>query len=863
MQTNRNKIFAIAIVTILAVSICSATLLSNTVSAHTPAWTITPVAYCYASPSPIGVGQSGLVFGWLNYVIAGANAFNNIRFENYEFIITAPDGTKETFTFDTVSDTTSAQALPYTPDQVGTYTIEFNFPGQTFDFGGAYQGDYYTPASATFQWIVQEDSVNILPQNALPTEYWARPINQNLNTYAAFTIGSNWLGGAAQSSGLGALPQSYIQYNGAVPLTPHVMWTKPIEFGGALGSTISEPTSPADEPGAYYSGMAYNIRFQNPMIINGVLYYQKPSGYSGYGGGEVAVDLLTGEEIWSNDNIYPTFATMTNFKSANGYGPGGAILWQSIRSGPSTTWVGYNAFDGKWAFNITNVPSGTQVRTNGGDLCIYQLSYNQTAKSGWLALWNMTKLFGSTSSIDVWAAPGRVFDGTSSVCYSWNVTVTADLIGDTNPTIIGVVPGKAILGASSSLATTSQPRPNNDPWTIWALNDDDNSRGSLMWKKQYDAPAYNQTQMFATYPIDPTTMTFAMTIAETGQRLGYSLQSGEKLWGPLGEMYGFQYYSSRSGVPYNGNFYVSGYGGIVYCYSMLDGHLIWTYGNGGAGNSTNMADNGPWGNYPTQIAAFGNGVVYTFTGEHSPSNPLYGGALTRALNATTGEELWTLLDWSACGLGNSMQSFPMADGYGVMYNCYDSQLYTVGKGPTRMTVTAPDVATTVSQYITIRGTVTDISAGTQQNEQAMRFPNGVPAVSDESMSAFMAALYEDQPLPSNITGVPVSIYAIDANGNYRIIGTTTSDVNGMFTLNWAPDIEGNYQVYAVFEGSKGYFGSSAETSFYAAAATPAPTATTVNNLVTTSDLMTYIGIAIAVIVIAVAVVGALIIKKHA
>jgi hypothetical protein len=385
MQKTKNKTLAIVIISILSLSICSAMLSNNLASAHSPPWTITPVAYTYAAPSPCGVGQPALIFGWLNYVINGALVTNDNRFENYQFIITAPDGTQEHFDFDKVMDTTSAQAFSYTPKQTGVYNITFIFPGQTFDFGGAYQGDYYTPANATYLWTVQEEPATVLQQNPLPSEYWARPINQNLNTFNAITLGSNWLGGCAQSSGLMALPQSYIQYNGAVPLTSHVMWTKPIEFGGALGSTISEPAQDADEPGAYYSGMAYNIRFQNPIIINGVLYYQKPSGYNGYGGGEVAVDLLTGEEIWHNDNIYPTFATMTNFKSENGYGPGGDILWQAVSSGYGgpTTWIGYNAFDGKWAFNITNVPSGAQVRMNDGSLCIYQFNYNQTAKSGW------------------------------------------------------------------------------------------------------------------------------------------------------------------------------------------------------------------------------------------------------------------------------------------------------------------------------------------------------------------------------------------------------------------------------------------------------------------------------------------------
>ena len=256
-------------------------------------------------------------------------------------------------------------------------------------------------------------------------------------------------------------------------------------------------------------------------------------------------------------------------------------------------------------------------------------------------------------------------------------------------------------------------------------------------------------------------------------------------------------------------------------------------------------------------------MLYTFSGEHSPTNPLYNGELTRAINATTGEELWTLLDWSGCGLGNTMESFPIADGYGTFYNCYDSQIYTLGRGPSQTSVSAPNLAATVGVPVTIRGTVMDISAGTNQNEQAARYPNGVPAVSDESMSAFMAAIYEDQVMPSDLVGVPVVVYVQDANGNYRQIGQTTTDASGMYSLSWAPDISGEYMVYATFQGTKGYFGSSAETSFYAMdAATPAPTPVAIANYATTGDLMAYIVGAAIAIIIAIVVVGLLIIRRR-
>jgi hypothetical protein len=50
----------------------------------------------------------------------------------------------------------------------------------------------------------------------------------------------------------------------------------------------------------------------------------------------------------------------------------------------------------------------------------------------------------------------------------------------------------------------------------------------------------------------------------------------------------------------------------------------------------------------------------------------------------------------------------------------------------------------------------------------------------------------------------------------------------MFTFAWSPDIEGQYIIVATFAGSNSYYGSSAESSFYAveapATATPQPTA---------------------------------------
>ncbi len=146
-------------------------------------------------------------------------------------------------------------------------------------------------------------------------------------------------------------------------------------------------------------------------------------------------------------------------------------------------------------------------------------------------------------------------------------------------------------------------------------------------------------------------------------------------------------------------------------------------------------------------------------------------------------------------------SYAIADGFNTWFNGYDGQLYTVGRGPSQTTISAPDVGLASGQSVVLRGLVTDISAGTQQTQQKADFPNGVPVSSDASMAAWMGYVYQQQPLPTNFTGVPVTISVTDSNGNTRAIGTTTTSANGAYTLTWTPDISGNYTVTANFAGT--------------------------------------------------------------
>jgi hypothetical protein len=143
---------------------------------------------------------------------------------------------------------------------------------------------------------------------------------------------------------------------------------------------------------------------------------------------------------------------------------------------------------------------------------------------------------------------------------------------------------------------------------------------------------------------------------------------------------------------------------------------------------------------------------------------------------------------------------------------YDQSVYAIGKGPSTMTVTAPDVATQFGVPVVIKGTVMDISPGTNQDQVKFRFASGVPAVSDGNMSEWMLYVFKQFQQPTNVLGVPVSIDAMDPNNNYVHLGDTTTDASGMFKLVFTPISNGTYTVYATFAGSKAYYGSYAETA---------------------------------------------------
>ena len=114
-----------------------------------------------------------------------------------------------------------------------------------------------------------------------------------------------------------------------------------------------------------------------------------------------------------------------------------------------------------------------------------------------------------------------------------------------------------------------------------------------------------------------------------------------------------------------------------------------------------------------------------------------------------------------------------------------------------------------------------------------------------------------------ITGVPVTLTAIDSEGNYIDIGaTTTSGYYGSFGLAWTPTTEGTYEIVASFAGDDSY-GSSGASTFVTVGPAASPEGTIEPEQITTPLISTEVAIAIAVVAVAVvAAVGFLVLRKR-
>jgi len=612
-----------------------------------------------------------------------------------------------------------------------------------------------------------------------------------------------------------------------------------------------------------------------------VLDFIAPNQYGG-----LAYFWTTGTPLWITNEVN----TQTTPIGTNITTPGGIHITGST----------YNMYDfetGKYILSIVNAtgltagPSGGSQLTvdQFGDLIDYYVNdstgnetlytytptgvttaYKQVNTTPTLNMWNSTQdirlALGSSTSFSWSPGLNAIVNFADGIMYCTPVFATGpnpsnpdapgtQSLGSQLPTIWAMDSGVVIvytgvnvpgIALSFTLGTVV--------WAAYNATD-----GSFMWIENDTLIPYTSENLNCQYLAGDGF--FFTENRETGNFSGYSLFTGQQIWTDdvLANSDTYDAIGAYQGVIAGGTIYMVGFGGDVWSINMTTGFINWytntTKLQGYAGYNT------PYNVWPiweqTGIGATGNNVLLLEEG-HEYSPPTFLGAQFLAVNETTGQLIWNVDGFDVNGI--PYMAYNQVD----VIDAYNNLIEDFGQGPSATTVTAPDVGVTTSTPITITGSVMDVCAGSQQEQVKADFPNGLPCVSDASMGQFMAAVYLSQAMPTNTTGVPVTITDIDPNGNIYTLGTTTTNAMGTYGFTWTPPITGSYTIIATFAGSGGYYGSSAETYLSAGAspATPAPTASPLSlSAIGNSIAYATVGIIIVIVIIGV-VLAMLLLRKR-
>jgi len=797
IDKSKSKLSTITLILLLTIS---ATLIA--LPTATAQNSLETYAYLNAVPNPVGVNQEVLLhFGITRTLVLAPHGY-----EGLTVTVRKPDGTNDTIG-PLRTDSTGGSGWIYVPTQQGTYYLQTNFPAQWYNFTGvdgggqsvSFENYYEASSSEELELVVQGDPVPDYPGIPLPNEYWTRPIDSQAREWA--TIAGSWLDGSRRRP-------RYAPYNEG-PETAHILWAKPLTIGGLVGGALDDMLG-LNEHG-FEIGDAYEGKFCSRFIIAGRLYYNK---YAGPSVGPVdiyreyaCVDLHTGEELWSKvfmDNLTLAFGQLMYWDTYDYHGVY-AYLWAT----EGNTWHAFNAFTGDWVYTLEGVPSGTRVYGPKGEILIYTVNTG----NAWMTLWNSTnipELYGNQDYGSMgwgqWRPYGKTVNAASG--YMWNKTIPTGLPGS----VQWVYPVDRLIGHSGPFARPYPLTPAITEITSWSIDLSPGQEGQLLFNKTWQTPASwaagNQTIVFEAISPESTDGVFVIGARDNRQHYGFSTENGEFLWETDPEIYLNWFGTGGIGgerpplIAY-GKMVTSGIGGIVYAYDIKTGKREWTYEASDPYNEILWNNN--WWLYPVFIT---DGKIYYGHTEHSPIDPKPRGGAFIALDIETGDVVWRANGlfrqclWGGLGI--------IGDSIIATMDTYDQRIYAIGKGASATTVTAAPKVVSKETSVMIEGTVMDVSPGTKDAALQIRFPNGLPAISDDDMSEWMLYVYKQFARP-DATGVPVTLDVVDANGQWTSIGTVTTDSSGMFHMKWTPETEGEYTIVATFMGSGGYYASYAQT----------------------------------------------------
>ena len=813
--------------------------------------TFDTIAHLSFRPNPIGLNQPVLVNIWMQPPIHVTHYLK----EAFLVTLTKPDGTEVKFGPMSSYKGDATAWFEYIADQVGTWTLKFDFLGTYFPAGNytmiagtwsAQRGEdtivdfplsvYYRPSSdGPYELEVQEDMVLSWPPSPLPTDYWTRPIspeNREWWSIAGSYPATGIVGGGPDwpaETNIYMSNYDFIPYVQA-PNTAHIAWKRQGEVSGLIGGTLGQIslTGGGGNPTIVYAGRCYQTLTK---VVNGV----PTTVWQCY-------DLRTGEIYWEQTGVtrIPTMvgyrertvemvpgeeAAKTGLRVGLMYVGGGRLIQYDPWDGTLATSVGA----GRMNISIAPLSSGTFLANPETFLTVQNLGGGNRR----LITWTLEGYLAHSSQ----AAPDitvKVLNNVSFPFSSYNVADYEAMIGVRTESIETISAGgkPAVAGG---LAYSQR---------IMAVS---LTTGQLLWNITTDASKGTEGAFSGSTRIADHGK-FAIRLND-GHWHCWDLKTGQKLWVSELSSWPWGIFGVYGSTSYGGLIIYQQYDGVV-AYDWDTGKVVWHY-KYEAPFPYDTPYTGPDGEtvmsfYDSAIRV-ADGKVYTSNTEHSVGQPIPRGWKIHCIDAATGEGIWNLTGAMSVGA--------VADGYITASNSYDGYMYVFGKGKSATTVTASPKTIAKGAKVLIEGTVLDQSPAQPST----------PCVSKDSMALQMEYLHMQHPIDgitgdAIITGVPVTLTAVDSNGNYIDIGTTTTEgYYGTFSYAWTPPEENKYTIIASFAGDDSYGISGA------ASAVEVGPAISPNVPIepVTDTLLTTVAIIAAVAVVAVlAVVGFWILRKR-
>ncbi|MCW4012809.1 MAG: PQQ-binding-like beta-propeller repeat protein, partial [Candidatus Bathyarchaeota archaeon] len=443
--------------------------------------------------------------------------------------------------------------------------------------------------------------------------------------------------------------------------------------------------------------------------------------------------------------LCPAFGELKYWSTMNNHGYY-AYLWATSGS----TWYAFDPLTGRWEYTMTNCPSGTRVPGPNGEIMIYSIDI----AAGRMSVWNTTAAYYdmmlaeygddplATYQAGRWRPIGQTFDAEYGTKVS--TSFPTDLIGSVEI----VIPVDKVIGSNMEWAGGSAVQ---NP-QIWAVDLSPGHEGELLWNKAWPLPEAGVHYDFAgSHAYSVESNLFVITGKETRKHYAISMSNGNQLWGttafePYNNAYSNVYMSPwGQSVCYEDKLLTQGFGGVCTCYSLTDGSMLWQYEEG------NEYGEFLFGNDWSNPCAFtSDGKIYLVHAEHSAIDPKPRGAPTTCLDINTGNVVWRT---DGLRLGTRWGGQPIiGDSVMVGFSSYDNTIVAVGRGPSKLTLKTPDTVAK-GALIQVSGTIMDVSPGTEDAELSLRFPDGLPAISDGDMSEWMLYVYKQRPRPENAVGV--------------------------------------------------------------------------------------------------------------